>query len=882
MDLRTLKTRLPLAHVLSARGLTPDRNGMVRCPFHDDRTASMQVSGETVYCHATGCERHGQRMDVIDFVMHLEGLTKHAAIVRCKGLAGAAMLAGAGIETKPKPKAEPTEPVDYAAAHAEAVAALGRSPAARAYLTGRELGGLKDVGYNPGRSFLKAMRECVIFGLRDREGAVVSLYGRAIRAGRGRHYYSRGRRGLYPGYPTAATERLVLCESVIDAATVNAHTEYEALALYGTGGLTDEHLAALDGLTQLREVILFMDGDEAGRAAQAKHAELLRARYPAIAVCAVDVPDGADANGIAVGEGGAALLAHLIEERDTLYPSPEPAAAPSPEPEPEPAASDELDGSDSLDAHDGGLLGWRTGNLRFTLIGGVALRPADRMRVTVKIERTDSRDPLHRMRTQVDLLRDEAVERLARKGAGRLEVGTTDLLRALLELTERAERDRAQRLAEEEAGDRKARGDRWALTEAGRRRGEAFLREGDLMNRTADLIERSGVVGERENALVLWLTFLTRLRERPLHVVALGASGTGKTYLQERIADLVPPGDRIEITALSENALYYFDRTELRHKLLLIEDLDGAAHEAVMYAVRELMSKGRIAKTVALKDAGGNLRTKTVRVDGPVTVAGTTTRERLYEDNANRSLLIYLDGSPEQRERILAYQRRLSAGLVDRAAEAEARERLREVQAVLAERIAEGRRRAVRVVNPYAERLALPRECLAPLRTQAHYLAFCEAVTFYHQGQREVKRDARGEAYVETTVEDVAWANALLSEVLVAKSDELTRAARRFLERLEGYLADRGARSFYCGEVRRAWRMSPTAVNRYVGRLAAYGYVTVVGGSRARGYEYEVVRREGRSLRERVTAALDAVVRRLREGDGGADDDEGAEVAAAA
>ena len=73
MDLRTLKSRLPLAHVLSARGLEPDRNGMVRCPFHDDRTASMQVSGESVYCHATGCERHGQRMDVIDLVLHLDG-----------------------------------------------------------------------------------------------------------------------------------------------------------------------------------------------------------------------------------------------------------------------------------------------------------------------------------------------------------------------------------------------------------------------------------------------------------------------------------------------------------------------------------------------------------------------------------------------------------------------------------------------------------------------------------------------------------------------------------------------------------------------------------------------------------------------------------------
>ena len=70
---------------------------MVRCPFHDDRTPSMQVSGETAYCHSTRCERHGRRIDAIDFVMYAEEPSKHEAIVRCKAMAGAVMLAGAGV-----------------------------------------------------------------------------------------------------------------------------------------------------------------------------------------------------------------------------------------------------------------------------------------------------------------------------------------------------------------------------------------------------------------------------------------------------------------------------------------------------------------------------------------------------------------------------------------------------------------------------------------------------------------------------------------------------------------------------------------------------------------------------------------------------------------
>ncbi len=48
------------------------------------------------------------------------------------------------------------------------------------------------------------------------------------------------------------------------------------------------------------------------------------------------------------------------------------------------------------------------------------------------------------------------------------------------------------------------------------------------------------------------------MREKPLHIMSLGASGTGKTYLQEKVSELIPEEDKIEITTLSKNALYYY------------------------------------------------------------------------------------------------------------------------------------------------------------------------------------------------------------------------------------------------------------------------------------------------------------------------------------
>jgi DNA primase len=69
MDLPQLKSRLSITSVLSCYGLVVDRNKMLCCPFHEDKTPSMQVSGEAVYCHSTNCVRHGKHIDVIDFVM---------------------------------------------------------------------------------------------------------------------------------------------------------------------------------------------------------------------------------------------------------------------------------------------------------------------------------------------------------------------------------------------------------------------------------------------------------------------------------------------------------------------------------------------------------------------------------------------------------------------------------------------------------------------------------------------------------------------------------------------------------------------------------------------------------------------------------------------
>src|SRR6056297_655912 len=375
------------------------------------------------------------------------------------------------------------------------------------------------------------------------------------------------------------------------------------------------------------------------------------------------------------------------------------------------------------------------------------------------------------------------------------------------------------------------------------------------MERTNEDIGRTGVIGEENNRLLMYLVFTSRLREQPLHIISLGASGTGKTYLQEKIAELIPEKDKLEITILSENAFYYFDRKELRNKLVLIEDMDGA--ENVLYPLRELQSKMRISKTIPLKDSKGNLKTITLQVEGPICLAGTTTREKLYEDNANRSLLIYLDNTKEHKEKIMEYQRKLSAGKIDARQEKELREFFKDMQSVL---------KPVKVRNPYAEHLKLPEHVFKPLRTNSHYLAVIETITFYHQYQRELKTDPKtGERYIETTLDDIRWANRLLKDVLLTKSDELSRATREFFERLKKWMKENDQEVFFAKEVRETFRMTSSSCNRYILDLLRNGYIIVAGGNKYRqGYEYQVVRPdEYQRLQEHVKTALDEALERI-------------------
>ena len=844
MTIQEIKQKLSIVAVLEHYGITHIRNKQINCPFHPDKTPSMQVYEDKglVYCHSSNCKNGGKHLDQIEIIQQKEGCNKHEAIKKAE-----IMINGELLMVNEKPvKSRLIEEINYQEIFTKLQQCYIRNDKAINYAKERNINnGKLQIGYNTATgTVFKSLKNCIIFPLKNLQNEITSFYGRNIsESDTNKHYYTANRKGLYHN-TNQDTTTLIITESIIDSATLQIFTAYETLALFGTNGFNQEHETLLKSLPNLREIIFFLDGDEAGKQAVAKHSEVIKALLPNVKLSNVITPDDEDINSLTISHE-AEILNHLIENRINLFSSLENA-----EEEKQPEASTNT--ASKLNTKNEDYLAFEYENLLMSIIGGVSLFPLDKLKITLGITRTDSKNKLHRLRqSNLDLYSEEQLQRFIRTASEKLEIGTKQLNLAIAELTEELEEHRNQKIERQKPKTEPKK----VLSAFRKEELKKILQRKDLYPYINQLIGNTGIIGEAKNRLVMWTVFTSRLMENPLHIICLGASGTGKTYLQERVAELFPKEEKISFTASTEQAFYYVGRTELKHKIVLVEDMDGAS--SVLYVLRELQSKSYVSKLVPIKDSKGNMQTKMLEVEGPIVLSGTTTKEKLYEDNANRCLLIYLDNSTEQQSGIMERQRNVSAGQINRASEQTTIELLQDLQMMF---------RKINVVNPFATKLHIPETVFKPLRTNAHYLQFIEAITFVHQHQRTIKKDNQGNDFIETTLEDIELANELLKDVLLAKSDELTKACRTFLEDVKAILIKEKKQSFYKSDIRNAMRINPNNLKHYLQTLHFYGYIQTVGGNKFKGgYEYEITNKlEYQNLQNVVQTSLDKALEEIR------------------
>jgi len=734
--------------------------------------------------------------------------------------------------------------------------------ALRARLT--RLGILRDTGH-------EHLRGRIVFPVIAENGEIGTVYGRAIDDGgkHERHLFLPGpQRGVWNPAALRSPE-VIVTEGIIDALTWWRHGFRHVTAAYSAKRLPEELLDALIA-AKVRRVFLSYDRDPSGDEGTAEAATQLAAH--GIEASRVMFPPGMDANAYALAvTPPEKSLGLLLRSARVIDPGPAmPAASPlrvvvaaasseaarapasssaakaasaaadaaptSPEPEPSastsPAAAQEAakeKGQDAVAAPSVPVVAVNGVVVAKNNVDEIVLALGDRewrvrglqkntgfesLKVTLRVTCAE-RWHLDQVDLCVARQRDHFVTTAAAETLLKPDLVKRDLGHVLQKLEELQE----ARL-KAEAAPRKAEPD---IPAALLERARAFLRDPRLWDLIPEHAGLCGIAGERGNVRLGYLGAVSRLLERPLMIIIQSSSAAGKTTLMDAILAFMPPERRIKYSAMTGQSLFYMAGTDLKHKILAIVEEAGA--EKASYALKLLQSEGELRIASTGKDPHtGRMETQEYHVEGPVMIFLTTTAVDIDEELQNRCLILIVDESREQTERIHALQReaRTEAGLARKAQRDELLALHRAAQSLL---------RPLPVFNPYAEKLRFLSHQLRTRRDHEKYLLLIDSLAVLFQHQRERKMIA-GREHVVATLDDIARANELAHDVLGRGLDDMPPQTRRLLGLIQEMQRERAKKTRGQGgghwrrrDLRAVTGWSDTALKVHLGRLVELEYV---------------------------------------------------------
>jgi hypothetical protein len=297
----------------------------------------------------------------------------------------------------------------------------------------------------------------------------------------------------------------------------------------------------------------------------------------------------------------------------------------------------------------------------------------------------------------------------------------------------------------------------------------------NLMQRVVEDIAALGVAGEKELAATVYLVGTSRLLPSPLAAIVQGPTSSGKSYVVKRAASLFPPEAIITATQLTPQALFYMQPGGLVHRFVVTGErsrLENDDTAEATRALREMLSEGRLSKMLPIKK-DGRPETVLVEQDGPIAYIETTTLTKIFNEDANRCILLTSDETPEQTRRILS----TLAGAYAHGAAVD-RQRIIDRHHALQRTL-----QPFAVLVPYAERLA---DAMGSYRVEARraypqVVSMIQASALLHQRQRQIDADGR----LLAAADDYQLARHLLGLPMARQlGGRISEPAMRFLERL--------------------------------------------------------------------------------------------------
>jgi hypothetical protein len=187
----------------------------------------------------------------------------------------------------------------------------------------------------------------------------------------------------------------------------------------------------------------------------------------------------------------------------------------------------------------------------------------------------------------------------------------------------------------------------------------------DLLARFELEVTRAGLVGETNNAKILFLALTSRRFSRPVSVAVKGVSSGGKSFTVESVLKFFPPSAYFSRTGWSEKAAYYSEE-DFRHRFIVLYEAAGGEGETQAYIIRTLLSEGRLEYELVEKTDEG-IRARKIVKEGPTGLITTTTQAKLHPENETRLLSLGVIDTQDQTKAIMRVLAADAAHAVDYA-----------------------------------------------------------------------------------------------------------------------------------------------------------------------------------------------------------------------
>lgn len=475
----------------------------------------------------------------------------------------------------------------------------------------------------------------------------------------------------------------------------------------------------------------------------------------------------------------------------------------------------------NLHIHNPHFITYESELLTVDFLGGVDLMQIERMICTLRI--THKNYPP--FRSTLDLYNDNQTDKLIRSICEKWELKLLDVSKTVHEFICELENYKLDKLKYPKSRELSA----FDMSEEEQQTAKKYLSDKNLIENLKTDFKDLGILGEDENALILFLAMASHKFENPFSILCLAKSGIGKSYLLQKLSSCMPQNTFSFHTQISENALYYFESSQLDGKVLFIEDLDFT-HQMLL-PLATLQTQGKLIKTRATKDKDGLLHSTTFEVNAKLCLIASAYSEKNYDPDVYRGTLpflcLHLNHSQTQDFEIMNYQKNCKAGLINQSSILSTQRSLQCVIATLEN---------VNIINPFAPLIELPKDLPHPRKTLLLLLDFIDVITYFFQHQRQkVINEETGEFYIKTAPEDIELAFKLLKTSLLRKADELSTSARGFYNWLKKYLTDAKTLRFTALDIRKAKQIHPRTLNRYLQELTLFNYLQITGGNKHRG-----------------------------------------------